>query len=130
MTLALDKWLVNLIYKECKIAHREVTIWGGKTDKIRSSIKQKITLEYGETSLDDANYVLFFKGPLLNEADGIKKLFQTVNVALGKNANSLSMSDFKKIKSAANYDAADVVSDEIANNESILDFVFVKITLK
>ena len=129
MTLALDKWLVNLIYKECKIAHREVNVWGGKTDKIRQSIKQKITAEYGETSLDDANYVLFFKGPLLNEADGIKKLFQTVNVALGKNANSLSMSDFKKIKSSTT-DAADDSSDEIAGAEDTLDFVFVKITLK
>lgn len=129
MTLALDKWLVNLIYKECKIAHREVNVWGGKTDKIRSSIKQKITSEYGGTSLDDANYVLFFKGPLLNEADGIKKLFQTVNVALGKNANSLSMSDFKKIKSSATASAADS-SDEMAVAEDPLDFVFVKITLK
>lgn len=129
MTLALDKWLVNLIYKECKITHREVNVWGGKTDKIRSSIKQKITSEYGETSLDDANYVLFFKGPLLNEADGIKKLFQTVNVALGKNANSLSMSDFKKIKSSATASAADS-SDKMAVAEDPLDFVFVKITLK
>lgn len=129
MTLALDKWLVNLIYKECKIAHREVNIWGGKTDKIRSSIKSKITAEYGETSLDDANYILFFKGPLLNEADGIKKLFQTVNVALGKNANNLSMSDFKKIV-VTNDSSTDADKEMAEDIEAVLDFVFVKITLK
>lgn len=129
MTLALDKWLVNLIYKECKIAHREVNIWGGKTDKIRSSIKSKITAEYGETSLDDANYILFFKGPLLNEADGIKKLFQTVDVALGKNANNLSMSDFKKIV-VTNDSSTDADKEMAEDIEAVLDFVFVKITLK
>lgn len=52
-----------------------------------------------------------------------------MNVALGKNANSLSMSDFKKIKSSTT-DAADDSSDEIAGAEDTLDFVFVKITLK
>lgn len=130
MTLALDKWLVNLIYKECKIAHRQVKVWGGKTSKLKAAIKTQITDEYGETFLDDANYVLFFKGTLLNEVNGLKKLFSTVNTALGKDANSLTESDFKKITSKIASTDIDNENNKLEANKEELDYLFVKITLK
>ena len=122
MTLKIDKYLANIIHKECGISHLDVNIWCGKTSKIREEIKAKITVDRGESFLADADYVIFFKGAILDESTGIKRLFDTVNRALGKDANSLVDSDFKKVY-------AETEAAEGAEVGKILEFVFVKITL-
>ena len=121
MTLKIDQYLVNLVKKEAEIGHNNVKIWGGKKDKLRQSVQRKIKDEYGESFLEDADYILFFRSDDLATDDGVKRLFKTVNRALGKNANSMSESDFKKINKT-------VDSDEEKTDQA-LDFVFVKITL-
>ena len=68
MTLKIDKYLANIIHKECGISHLDVNIWCGKTSKIREEIKAKITGDRGESFLADADYVIFFKGAILDES--------------------------------------------------------------
>ena len=149
MTLSLEQFLANIIQKEFKIAHLDAKIWAGKMSKVKSAIKSSITAEYGEKFLADADYMLFAKGAALSESNGIKRLFKAVNSALGKSANTLSMSDFKKMTVKDSDDSADIDdtvdttdSDIDADNENAdigeaetdgaanIDYVFVKITLK
>lgn len=60
-----------------------------------ASVKDIILKEYGEKYLDDADYVSFFWGRI--SKDDIDKLFNVVDKALGKSANKLTNTDFKKI---------------------------------
>lgn len=74
-----------------------------------ASVKDIILKEYGEKYLDDADYVSFFWGRI--SKDDIDKLFNVVDKALGKSANKLTNTDFKKIKVG---DDAEVDNEPIA----------------
>jgi len=118
MTLHIDQYLTNLISKEATISHLDIQIWGGKKSKLKADIKSKITAEGGESVLEDADYLLFFKGPAIETDDGLTKLFNTVNRALGKGANNMSQSDFKKVEEEAD-----------SEGSKKLAFVYLKVTL-
>lgn len=93
MTLDLEKFIQNSIKTQAKIQHLDIST---KTVKrIPASVKTAITKEYGDNYLLDADYVSFFWGAIGKEE--VKKLFNVVDKALGKSANKLTDTDFKKI---------------------------------
>ena len=93
MTLDLEKFISNSIKTQAKIQHLDVST---KTTKnVPDSVKSIISKEYGDNYLLDADYVSFFWGKIGKEE--IKKLFNVVDKALGKSANKLTDTDFKKI---------------------------------
>ena len=65
------------------------------TKSVPKSIKDIIASEYGENYILDADYVSFFWGNIGKEE--VKKLFNVVDKALGKSANKLTETDFKKL---------------------------------
>lgn len=93
MTLDLEKFISNSIKTQAKIQHLDIST---KTVKsIPTSVKTAITKEYGDNYLLDADYVSFFWGAIGKEE--VKKLFNVVDKALGKSANKLTNTDFKKM---------------------------------
>ena len=93
MTLDLEKFISNSIKTQAKIQHLDIST---KTVKsIPTSVKTAITKEYGDNYLLDADYVSFFWGAIGKEE--VKKLFNVVDKALGKSANKLTDTDFKKM---------------------------------
>ena len=89
-----------------------------KTVKHIPQSVQKIVIEkYGENYLEDADYVSFFWGNI--GKDEIKKLFNVVDKALGKSANKLTETDFKKITLDAKEDKED--EDDSIEDEDIED---------
>ena len=139
MTLDIKKYLINLIQKEAKISHFQVKVDAGKATRLKGQVASLIKAEFGESYLQDADYILFFeKAEDWTESD-TKKLFELVNRALGKDANMLSKSDFKQLGSASSNDDAgnEVPDDEQIDDEQTaetpVDFantLFLKITLK
>lgn len=147
MVLDIAKYFENLIKKEMKVSHFNGDVFVGKTSKIKLACKQAIQKQYGETFLQDANYVAVFQQDESDTAS-MKNLFNLVNRALGKDANNMTQSDFKKatLGGGANEpdDSADDVDDtakapaddegsEKNVNEDELsgeNFVFMKITVK
>ena len=93
MTLDLEKFISNSIKTQAKIQHLDIST---KTVKnVPTSVKTAITKEYGDNYLLDADYVSFFWGAIGKEE--VKKLFNVVDKALGKSANKLTNTDFKKM---------------------------------
>lgn len=95
MTLDLSKFISNSIQSQAKIQHFDMSSKTVKRDEIPTSVASLIKKQYGDTYLQDANYVSFFWGQFDN--DFSKKLFNVVNQALGKSANRLTDVDFKKL---------------------------------
>ena len=93
MTLDLEKFISNSIKTQAKIQHLDIST---KTVKsVPTSVKTAIIKEYGDNYLLDADYVSFFWGAIGKEE--VKKLFNVVDKALGKSANKLTNTDFKKM---------------------------------
>ena len=93
MTLDLEKFISNSIKTQAKIQHLDIST---KTvNSIPISVKTAITKEYGDNYLLDADYVSFFWGVIGKEE--VEKLFNVVDKALGKSANKLTNTDFKKM---------------------------------
>ena len=93
MTLDLEKFISNSIKTQAKIQHLDIST---KTVKsVPTSVKTAIIKEYGDNYLLDADYVSFFWGAIGKEE--VKKLFNVVDKALGKSANKLTDTDFKKM---------------------------------
>lgn len=93
MTLDLEKFISNSIKTQAKIQHLD--FFTKTTKNVPDSVKSIISKQYGENYLLDADYVSFFWGTLGKEE--IKKLFNVVDKALGKSANKLTDTDFKKM---------------------------------
>ena len=93
MTLDLEKFISNSIKMQAKIQHLDISTKTVK--KIPASVKDMIIDDYGDNYLEDADYVSFFWGAI--GKDQIEKLFNVVDKALGKSANKLTSTDFKKI---------------------------------
>lgn len=134
MTLNVDSWLVNALAKEARISHFNCRIFGGKTTKLKQQYKSKILKKYGESFLNDADYIIIFTGDTLEQSGSKDKLFALTDRALGENANSLTHGDFKVIETTLEDDH---VTDEDHENLDVnetpptkqIDFMFVKITL-
>ena len=93
MTLDLEKFISNSIKTQAKIQHLDIST---KTVKnVPTSVKTAIIKEYGDNYLLDADYVSFFWGAIGKEE--VKKLFNVVDKALGKSANKLTDTDFKRM---------------------------------
>ena len=93
MTLDLQKFISNSIKTQAKIQHLDIST---KTVKsVPTSVKTAIIKEYGDNYLLDADYVSFFWGAIGKEE--VKKIFNVVDKALGKSANKLTNTDFKKM---------------------------------
>lgn len=121
MTLKLDQMLANLIGKEARVSHLDgIGIFVGKTSKLKENVKSEIKEAYGESYLNDADYVVILNG---SRIDGRKKstakLFNLIDRALGETANLLAMSDFDFIHEKPEDDEA----------EGSVKYAFVKITL-
>ena len=110
MTLDLEKFISNSIKMQAKIQHLEMSTKTVK--KIPESVKDMIVKDYGEKYLEDADYVSFFWGALGKEQ--IEKLFNVVDKALGKSANKLTATDFKKISFGSGQ--AEEVEDEVEDD--------------
>ena len=136
MTLDIAKYLENLVKKEAKISHFAVKVAAGHTDKLSMSVRLSIQSEYGESYLQDSDFIMFFtKTDGWKEGDS-KKLFDLVNRGLGKDANGMTESDFKKLtKEQAATDVDDEDNDEAqekadAESTSNASTLFLKITIK
>ena len=136
MTLDIAKYLENLVKKEAKISHFAVKVAAGHTDKLSMSVRSSIQSEYGESYLQDSDFIMFFtKTDGWKEGDS-KKLFDLVNRGLGKDANGMTESDFKKLtKEQAAADVDDEDNDEAqekadAESTSNTSTLFLKITIK
>lgn len=117
MTLDLEKFIANSIKMQAKIQHLDVNTKTVK--KIPMSVQSLIIDEYGENYLEDADYVSFFWGQI--GKDEIKKLFNVVDRALGKSANKLTETDFKKIKINKDDDDDDKIEDSDNDVEDVED---------
>ena len=97
MVLDISKYIENLIRKEMKVSHFNGSVRVGKTSKLKSIYVQAIKSQYGDSFLQDADYIAIF---MKDDADSssMKKLFELVNRALGKDANNMTQSDFKVAK--------------------------------
>ena len=95
MTLDVKRLLTNLLKKQMSIQHFSAKTKVFAVDVIPDRIKNKIYEEFGEQFLDDAKYVVFFRGDINKE--GMEKLFNLTNKAFGEDANRLVEGDFKKI---------------------------------
>ncbi len=132
MVLDIPKYLENLVRKEMKVSHFNGKVKVGKTEKLKLVNKQLIQKQYGESFLQDADYIAIFTQ---DEADdsSMKKLFELVNRALGKDANNMTQSDFKVAKAD---DAVETPDDDEDGEEApaqaqpAASFVFMKITIK
>lgn len=135
MTLDIAKYLENLVKKEAKISHFAVKVAAGHTDKLSMSVRSSIQSEYGESYLQDSDFIMFFtKTDGWKEGDS-KKLFDLVNRGLGKDANGMAENDFKKLTKKD--DAIDVSDDdeegseeEAAKTSTDTSTLFLKITIK
>ena len=95
MTLDIAKFISNSIRTQAKIQHLDIKTKTVSEDEIPESVASIISSEYGQKYLLDADYVSFFWGAIGKEQ--IKQLFNVVDKALGKSANKLTDTDFKKI---------------------------------
>lgn len=147
MVLDIAKYFENLIKKEMKVSHFNGDVFVGKTDKIKPECKQAIQKQYGETFLQDANYVAVFQQDE-SDTSSMKNLFNLVNRALGKDANNMTQSDFKKASFGGGADEPDDTADDVddtaetpaddeGNEENVNEdelggesFIFMKITVK
>ena len=113
MTLDLTKFISNSIKTQAKIQHLDVST---KTTKsVPSSVKTVISKEYGDNYLLDADYVSFFWGAIGKEE--VKKLFNVVDKALGKSANKLTETDFKKIPLGASEEDDEPEEEELPEEQ-------------
>ena len=130
-----------------KVSHFNGKVKVGKAEKLKLANKQLIQQQYGESFLQDANYIAIFTQ---DEADdsSMKKLFELVNRALGKDANNMTQSDFKKASFGGGADEPDDTADDVddtaetpaddeGNEENVNEdelggdsFIFMKITVK
>ena len=123
MVLSIPKLIYNTVAKQAKISHQDdCKFIVFKKDEIPANIKSKIDEQYAEEFLEDANIVLFIKGPI--DKKKIEKLFKCVDKALGEKANKLVEGDFKLLKMnkdeediplTANDDSDEVPDQEIAD---------------
>ena len=131
MTLDIAKYLENLIKKEAAVSHFTVNVHTGKTSDLRSEAAEKIKEQNGDSFLQDADYILFFTRQEGFNDDDLKKLFDLTNRALGKDANGMSKSDFKRLtdtmESAPDRDLDDTKE---AKTETITIALFLKVTIK
>ncbi len=142
MVLDIPKYLENLIKKEMKVSHFSGSVNVGMTKKLKPNIKAALQKQFGDTFLADANYLAIFLQEDTSKA-AMKKLFELVNRALGKDANNMTQSDFKLAK----YTDAEAVAEDDEDVESPLEepeeptepeepageeknFIFMKITIK
>ena len=139
MTLDIAKYLENLVRKEAKISHFAVKVAAGHTDKLSMSVRSSIQSEYGESYLQDSDFIMFFtKTDGWKEGDS-KKLFDLVNRGLGKDANGMTESDFKKLTKKETTDTGDddeegneegSEKEETAETSTDTSTLFLKITIK
>ena len=146
MVLDIAKYFQNLIKKEMKVSHFNGTVSVGKAEKFKKIYKKAIQRQYGESFLQDANYIAIFQQDAA-DTSSMKNLFNLVNRALGKDANNMTQADFKSISledqdsaddtdvddtDVDNTDVDDTADDsQLKENEEIVkSFVFMKITVK
>ena len=121
MTLDVKKLLTNLLKKQMSIQHFSAKTKVFGVDVIPDRIKNKIYEEFGEQFLDDAKYVVFFRGDINKE--GMEKLFNLTNKAFGEDANRLVEGDFKKISfvSGSQAQVEPEISPEDAEQDEVTD---------
>lgn len=95
MTLDIAKFIANSIETQAKIQHLDMQSKTVLTKDVPQSVMRLITDGYGEKYPLDADYISFFWGKLGKEE--LKSLFNVVDKALGKSANRLTQTDFKKL---------------------------------
>lgn len=117
MTLDIAKFITNSIKMQAKIQHLDINTKTVNSKHIPHEIKSTIIDEYGDKYLFDANYVTFLWGKITK--DTIKSMFNVVDKALGKSANKLTDTDFKKINISISTN--DVEQDDNQDNISADD---------
>ena len=115
MTLDLAKFISNSIKTQAKIQHLDVFTKTTDQKSIPESVASLISKQYGEKYLLDSDFVAFFWGHI--DKKQIEKLFNVVDKALGKSANKLTETDFKKLK--LNDNESSSIEDEQADKNPI-----------
>ena len=115
----------------------------GKASRLKGQAASSTKSAFGDSYLQDADYILFFEKSEAWSEDDIKKLFELTNRALGKDANMLSKSDFNKLDmSAPATDSPDEDTDDDSDEDATdtaetsqeasedSNTLFLKVTLK
>ena len=110
MTLDIAKFISNSIKTQAKVQHLDVNTKTVARNDIPQSVNDLVAKEYGDKYMLDADYVSFFWGPIGKEE--IKKLFNVVDKALGKSANKLTETDFKKLSLGEEAEPEDSEEDD------------------
>lgn len=105
MTLNIPKFIKKTIEKQMTIQHFNALVKVFTKESIPSNIVQKIKEQFGDTYLDDSNFVVFYKGRINKK--GLKKIFNITDKALGEDANRLTDQDFKILKLSDSDDASE-----------------------
>ena len=116
MTLDIAKFIANSIETQAKIQHLDMQSKTVLTKDVPQSVMQLITDGYGEKYPLDADYISFFWGKLGKEE--LKSLFNVVDKALGKSANKLTQTDFKKLD-LESQDSSDSSQDDASSDDGI-----------
>jgi hypothetical protein len=95
MTLNIPAFISNAIKTQSLIQHLDVHTKTCSPDDVPESVKKIIKDEFGDKYILDADFISFFWGDI--QKDDIKRLFNVVDKALGKSANRLTESDFKRL---------------------------------
>lgn len=97
MVLDIVKLLQYTINKEMKISHLDdCKAIVCKKEDVPANVMSKIAAQYDKKFLDDAQILLFVKGPI--DKDKVKKIFNSSNRSFGDTANLMVIGDFKLLK--------------------------------
>lgn len=96
MTLDIPKFIKKTIEKQMTIQHYDAIVKVFRKNSLPTNIVQKIQQQFGDTYLEDSNFIVFYKGRINKK--GLKKLFNVTDKALGEDANRLTEGDFKIFK--------------------------------
>ena len=96
MTLDIPKFIKKTIEKQMTIQHYDALVKVFRKEALPTNIIQKIQQQFGDTYLEDSNFIVFYKGRINKK--GLKKLFNITDKALGEDANRLTEGDFKIFK--------------------------------
>lgn len=113
MTLDISKFITNSIAMQAKIQHCDIKVKTVKENSIPHSVKSVIIDEYGDRYLLDADYIVFIWGAITKNT--IKSIFNVVDKALGRSANKLTSTDFKKINISLNTNST-AADDNVDDN--------------
>ena len=116
MTLDIESWIKQAITKQSEISHNEIAFDVRDSKRLPSKIKSLMQDKFGDSFLEDCQYVIFFKKYEDFSDKDKQKIFALTNNGLGKAANNMTQSDFKTFS--------------VEDSETTMHFLVLKVTIK